>query len=137
MKIHLFIVSLMLLISCGKKIDDKAVIKDKKISKVTASQPETWSILSDRPLPAKVNVIINEMEFVNECTSYGHVVFERTHRNGTIHISSLGTFRRDYFNIEIFNCENGSTFFTQEYVDQQLIDSPNGEPIRIILRLRN
>lgn len=137
MKIAFAFIALIMVVSCGKKIEDRAQKSPRNTDKSFFTEAETWSIHSERPLPAKVKVIINEMEFVNECIGLGNGTVDRTYRNGTINIVSYAQFRQDFFNVDIFNCEDGSAFFSQDYVDTTMIDHPRGAPLRFIIRLRN
>lgn len=138
MKTLISLIVLILVSACGKATPDRAAeVPKQRQEKSQLSQAETWSILSDQILPKKVKVVINELEFVNECTGLGRAVFERTKTNGAIHISSYQTFRNEYFAIDIFDCEKNSKFFSGAYIDQQMIEHPITGAITIILRLRN
>ena len=142
MKIYLSLIVLFTLTACGKKIEERSLTQNKNGGKALLSGTELWSIHSERVLPKKISVIINEMEFFNSCSGTGLRETEilRTFKNGTINISSYAAFRQDYFDIDIFDlgeCERRVTFFSQDYVDQTIIDHPVGDPIRVILRLRN
>ena len=137
MKFIFSFIALVMLASCGKKIEDRSQTSPKRHEKSFYTDAETWSIHSDRPIPAKVKVVINEMEFVNECSNLGHATIERTHRNGTINIISYAQFRQDFFDVDIFNCDDGTVFFSQDYVDTTMIDHPRGAPLKFIIRLRN
>lgn len=137
MKFVFSFIALIMLASCGKKIEDRSQASPKHSQKSFFTEAETWSIHSERPLPAKVKVVINEMEFVNECIGLGSGTIDRTYRNGTINIISYAQFRQDFFDVDIFNCEDSSVFFSQDYVDTMKIDHPRGAPLRFIIRLRN
>lgn len=137
MKLGLSFLALILLAACGKKIENKSDAPVKHTTKEQLSSPETWSIYSERPLPAKVEVIVNDMEFVNECTGLGNSGVERTYKNGTINIASYSAFRQEYFFVRIYDCVTGEQFYKGDYVDHQLIVHPRGAPLRIVLRLRN
>lgn len=137
MKFIVSLVAVFLVVSCGKKIENRSQNPAKRTTKTAQTASETWSIFSERPLPAKISVFLNDMEFVNECTGLGNATVERTERNGNIHIQSYAAFRSEYFDVDIFNCQNYDPFFSADYVDQQIIDHPVDAPIRIILRLRN
>ncbi len=137
MKFIFSFVALMMLASCGKKIEDRSQSHAKRSDKSLYTPAETWSVHSDRPLPAKVRVVINEMEFVNECVGLGTATIERTYRNGTINILSYAQFRQEFFDVDIYNCEDGVVFFSQDYVDTTMIDHPRGAPLKFIIRLRN
>lgn len=138
MKVLVSFIALFALMSCGKKIEDRSQAGEKsEPRKTTVSASETWSIFSEKPLPARINVLINEMDFVNECTGLGNASVERTYRNGTINIVSYAAFRGEYFDVDIYDCDSGEEFFSADYVDQQIIDHPQGAPIKIVLRLRN
>ncbi len=142
MKIFISLTVLLTLTACGKKIDDRAETHFKTSGKALLTAPEVWSIHSDRVLPKKIRVVINDMEFLNECTGVGKKDAEvlRTFRNGTVNLSSYAAFRQDFFDIDIFDlgeCDHSNVFFSQDYVDQMIIDHPAGAPIRIVLRLRN
>lgn len=137
MKYVFSFIALAMLVSCGKKIEDRSKASPKRTEKSFSTAPETWSIHSERPLPGKVKVVINEMEFVNECLGIGTGTVERTFRNGTINIVSYAQFRQDFFDVDIYDCEDGSEFFSQDYVDTMRIDHPRGAPLKFIIRLRN
>ncbi len=137
MKILISFFALFMLAACGNSVEDRSQVPTRRHDKSPLSKSETWSILSERPLPLKVRVLINELEFINECTGIGQYVIERTSRNGTIHISSNQTFRDEYFAIDIFDCEGNSKFYSQAYVDQHLIEHPATGAVSIILRLKN
>ena len=137
MKLVLSFIALIMLAACGKQIEEESQTPRKHKFKEHLSEDETWSILSERPLPEKIKVIINEMEFLNECTGLGRAKIERTYRNGTIHISSFAALRKEYFDVDIFDCEHGTIFYSEDYVDQTEIDHPRGGSLRMILRLRN
>lgn len=137
MKLILSFLAFLSLVSCGKKIEEESTSEVKRSTKEHLSSAETWSIFSERPLPAKVMVLINEMEFFNECTNLGNGKVERTYKNGTINIVSYAAFRQEYFDVDIYDCQTGSTFYSEDYVDQTLIDHPKGAPIKVVLRLRN
>lgn len=137
MKLILSFLALFVAVSCGKKIEEHSSKAVKRQSKEHLSEAETWSIYSERPLPAKVMVVINQMEFVNECTGLGNATVERTYRNGTITISSFAAFRQEYFDIDIYDCDRGTEFYSEDYVDQTMIVHPKGAQLKIVLRLRN
>lgn len=137
MKFVFSFIAMIMLVSCGKKIEDRSQSLSRSPEKSKLSEPELWSIHSEQPLPKKVKVVINEMEFVNECLGLGNGTVERTHRNGTININSFSKFRQDFFNVDISDCEDGSPFFSQDYVDTTRIDHPRGAPLKFIIRLRN
>ena len=137
MKFVFSFIALFMLASCGKKIEDRSKSSSKRAEKSFLTQSATWSIHSERPLPAKVKVVVNDMEFVNECVGLGNGSIDRTYRNGTINIVSYSEFRHSFFDVDIMNCEDGSVFFTQDYVDTMMIDHPRGAPLRFIIRLRN
>lgn len=139
MKLFILLFALMTLASCGKNIDDKSTkVPQKRNEKSNAlTQAETWSILSDRRLPIKVKVVINELEFVNECTGLGRAVIERHRNNGSINISSSQAFRQEYFAVDIYDCEEETKFFSDAYVDQTMIEHPVTGAVTIILRLKN
>lgn len=130
--------TLFILTSCGKKIaDHKVAPTAKRQTKSAISQPETWRILSQGILPSKVKVMINDLEFINECTGLGNFVIERTKTNASINISSYSAFRQEYFSVDIFDCKYNSKFYSEPYVDQQLIEHPVTGAISVILRLKN
>ncbi len=138
MKTLISLIALILVTACGKSIHDPAQeAPSQRHGKSHLSQAETWSILSNRLLPLKVKVVINDLEFINECTGLGRAVIERTKTNGAIHISSSQAFRQEYFAIDIFDCEDSSKFFSGVYIDQQVIEHPVTGAITIVLRLRN
>lgn len=138
MKIFISILVLITLTSCGKNMKEETGTSVKRSEKsAILSQQETWSILSDRRLPLKVKVVINELEFINECSGLGRSVIERHRYNGAIHISSFQAFRQEYFSIDIFDCEEESVFFTGDYIDQTMIEHPVSGAVSIILRLKN
>lgn len=137
MKFFSSLITLFILASCGKSIDNHAQIPTKKQEKSHLSQAETWTIHSEKALPSAVKVVINELEFINECTGLGRAVFERTKNNGTIRISSFSTFRQEYFDVDILDCRDGSIFYSQNYVDNFLIENPLSGEFAIIIRLRN
>ncbi|MES2525706.1 MAG: hypothetical protein V4598_01410 [Bdellovibrionota bacterium] len=142
MKFILSLIVLFTLASCGKKIEDRRETHTKNSGKALLTSPELWSIHSDRVLPKKIRVVINDMEFLNECSGTGNSEAEvlRTYRNGTVNLTTYAAFRQDFFDIDIFDlgeCDHSSVFFSQDYVDQTIIDHPVGAPIRVVLRLRN
>ena len=139
MKVFISLAVLFTLTACGKKIEDRSATKFKSNDKALRTAPELWSIHSDRVLPNKISVVINDMEFFNACTGLGlrETEIMRTFRNGTINITSHAAFRQDFFDIDIYDCKNSTVFFSQDYVDQMIIDHPIGRPIQVILRLRN
>ena len=142
MKVFISMIMLFAVAACGKKIEDRRETQTKSNGKALKTAPELWSIHSDRVLPEKIRVVINDMEFFNACTGVGTTDTEvlRTFRNGTINISSYGAFRQDFFAIDIFDlgeCDHSTVFFSQDYVDQMIINHPAGAPIRVVLRLRN
>ncbi len=142
MNVFLSLIVLFTLTACGKKIEDRRETHLKTGGKALLTAPELWSIHSDRVLPAKIRVVINDMEFLNECTGVGATEADvvRTYRNGTVNLTSYAAFRQDFFDIDIFDlgeCDHSSVFFSQDYVDQMIIDHPVGSPIRVVLRLRN
>ena len=143
MKVLISLSVLFALIGCGKKFADRAQTKSNENNRVCGKssfclQPEIWSILSEKPLPQKIKVVVNDRELLNECRlreMNGSI--ERTNRNGTININSHLAFRKEYFDVDIFDCEQGFLFFTGDYVDETIIEHPKGAPVKIILRLRN
>jgi hypothetical protein len=138
MKVLFSLIVLFTLVGCGKKFEDRSQETSKdRANKSTLTADETWIILSERPLPPRVLVVINEMSFVNECLGEGNADIQRTPRNGSISIPTSSAFRQDYFNIDIYDCRDGAQFFSQKYVDTTLIVHPQGAPVRVILRLRN
>ncbi len=137
MNILLSLLAFITLVSCGKEIEDRGLNSGKSPNKHITTEAETWIILSERPLPNKIKVLINGMVFFNECTRRGNASVDRTYRNGTIHITSYAAFRQDYFDVDIFDCESGEMYFSQDYVDQTIIAHPKNAPLRVILRLRN
>lgn len=138
MKLICSFLGLLSLVACGKKIEEKSSTEPKqRTTKEHLSAAETWTIYSERPLPAKVLVLVNQMEFFNECSGIGNATVERNHKNGTINIASYAAFRQEYFDVDIYDCQTGTVFYSEDYVDQQLINHPKGAPIKIILRLRN
>lgn len=135
---------LFVLVSCGKKIEDRAQQRSSRSNEACGKssfclQKETWSILSERPLPKKVKVIVNEREFINECSGAEiNGSIERTYKNGTININSRLADRQEFFDVDIFDCEQNFLFFSGDYVDETVIEHPKEDSdIRIILRLRN
>lgn len=138
MKLVLSLLAIVCLVSCGKTIQEKSNKQAKRKQKQRLSETEIWSILSERPLPSQLKVVINGMEFANECTGLGNATIERTYKNGTINILTLPAFRQEYFDVEIYDCEREQIYYSENYVDQTEIINPGGtEPTRIILRLRN
>lgn len=139
MKLMISFLALFVLASCGKKLEERTnnSVKKNTPDGYKSNNSETWSILSERPLPGAVRVVINEMEFVNECKGLGRFEIERRSHNGTIHITSYEAFRGQFFDVDIYDCQSGDPYFSEDYVDQTVIDHPIGSPIRVILRLRN
>ncbi len=138
MKFVFSFVALIMLASCGKKIDDRSQKLPKhRGEKSFLTEAEIWSIHSERPLPKKIKVVVNEMEFVNECTGLGNFQIERTYRNGTINVVSYAQYRDTFFDVDIFDCEDGSNFFSRDYADTTQIDHPRGAPLKFIIRLLN
>jgi hypothetical protein len=137
MKIFISLLVLVFVSSCGNSIKNRSEVPTKRHSQSHLSEAETWTILSEHPLPLKVRVLINELEFFNECKSVGRGLVERTETNGAVHIYSYQAFRQEFFDIDIYDCEDNTKFFSGAYIDQQLIEHPVTGEISIILRLRN
>jgi hypothetical protein len=138
MKVLVSLIALFSLVSCGKKFEDRAQETTHKNRKITNSSEETWIIHSERPLPSKIKVYVNDMIFVNECTGLGkNADIVRNYNNGSISIPTWSAFRQEYFDVDIFDCRDGSEFFSADYVDQSPIVNPDGSPTIIVLRLKN
>ncbi len=144
MKVLISLSVLFALVSCGKKFEDRTQTKTNRSTQLCGKssfclQAETWSILSEKPLPKKVKVLVNDMEFINECTMPEiNGTIERTYRNGTININSRLSLRKEFFDVDIFDCVEGFLFYSADYVDETIIQHPKEEGlVKIILRLRN
>ncbi len=144
MKVLISLSVLFSLVSCGKKFEDRTQKRSNRSTQLCGKssfclQPETWSILSEKPLPHKMKVNVNGMEFVNECRSLElNGSIERTYRNGTINLNSNQSLRKEYFDVDIFDCESNDLFFSGKYVDVTIINHPRGgNLVKVVLRLRN
>ena len=138
MKVLVSLFAFFSLVSCGKKLEDRSQGSINKDRRNKLSVEETWVIHSERPLPAKIKVFVNDMVFVDECKGVGsNAEIVRNYNNGSISIPTWSAFRQEYFDVDIYDCRNGAEFFSEDYVDQSPIVDPKGAPLKIILRLRN